>query len=124
MRDTVLRGKTSVYNYYTFDNFKRLVENGTGFWEAIRTMPDGVTKGINVVTSLKAEPQLDEFGFPILDSNLFQGRSNDATLKECISGLNADRFRVPYNDPILKTLKDGTSGMSNTCRTIASADRL
>lgn len=112
LRDTVMKGKTTIYIYYTYGNFRKLVENGTGFWEAVKTVPDGVTKGNNVISSLDAVPELDEYGFPVLDPILFQGRNNDATLEECVSALNADRFLVPAGDPMLQEQADGTHGMN------------
>ena len=110
VRDTVLRGKTNVYIYYTFENFRRLVENKTAFWEAVTTVPDGVTNGINVAASLDATPKLDEHGFPVLDFNPFHGQDNSATLEECVSALHAEPFRLAIHDPVLKKQINGSYG--------------
>ncbi len=114
VRDTVLRGKTNVFIYYTFDNFQKLVEKGNAFWEAVTTVPDGATDGINVAASLSAKPMLDENGFPMLDSSLFQGNGNDATLSDCVAALKVDRMRVSGHDPVLKRQANGTYGMMAT----------
>ena len=112
VRDTLLRGKSQIYVYYSYDNFKKLVGAGTGFWEAVTTVPDNVRKGSNVAASLSEAPDVDEYGFPKLDADLFQGQHNDATLGECISALRAEPFRLTVNDPFLQKRADGTSGMT------------
>ena len=116
IRDTSLKAKTTVYTYFTFENFQKLVDEGTGFWDAVKTVPDGATNGINVAASLNAQPRLDEYGFPVLDSSLFEGHHNDATLEDCVSALKPDRFRVSRHDPIIMKQHDGTSCMiKNPC---------
>lgn len=110
VRDTVLKGKTQIYMYYTYDNFKKLVEGGTGFWEAVTTIPSEVMIGKNVAASLNAKPDVDEYGFPKLEENLFQGRHNDATLSECVAGLKVDPLHISVNDPVLKKQPDGNYG--------------
>ncbi|KAL2037504.1 hypothetical protein N7G274_009785 [Stereocaulon virgatum] len=109
VRDTLLRGKSQIYIYYSYNNFKKLVEAGTGFWEAVTPVPDTVRQGNNVAASLSALPDIDEHGFPKLDMNQFQGRHNDATPGECVSALNAGSFRLSGNDPFLQKQVDGTS---------------
>ena len=74
-------------------------------------MPDTVRQGSNVAASLSEAPDVDEYGFPKLDENQFQGRHNDATLGECVSALNVGTFRLNMNDPFLQKRVDGTSGM-------------
>lgn len=92
------------------------MEAGTGFWEAVRTVPDTVRQGNNIAASLSAAPEVDEYGFPKLDMNQFHGRHNDATLGECVSALNAGSFRLSGNDPFLQKQIDGTSGMLTSLR--------
>lgn len=111
VRDTLLRGKSQIYVYYTYENFKKLVEAGTGFWEAVTTVPDTVRQGSNIAASLSEAPDVDEYGFPKLDESQFQGRHNDATLGECVSALNVGTFRLSINHPFLQKRVDGTSGM-------------
>lgn len=115
VRDTVLKGKTQIYVYYTYENFKSLVEGGTGFWEAVETVPSKVTIGKNVAAALNATPDVDEYGFPRLDENQFQGQENDATLEECVSALNIDPLHISVNDPVLRKLADGTYGKQQNC---------
>lgn len=87
------------------------MEKGSGFWAAVTPIPDGVVKAKNVASSLNATPELDEYGFPALDPDLFQGKERDATLEECVSGLKADPFHFSRVEPILKKRSDGNYGM-------------
>ena len=110
VRDTLLKGKTQIYIYYTYENFKKLVEAGTGYWEAVTSIPSEVTKGKNFAASLDAKPDVDEYGFPKLEENQFQGQHNDATIHECMSALNVDPVHVASCDPVLKKKADGSYG--------------
>ena len=110
VRDTILKGKTQIYIYYTYENFNKLVEGGTGFWEAVTPVPREVKIGKNVAAALDAEPDVDEYGFPRLDENQFQGCQNDATLEECVSALKVDPLHISAIDPVLRKLADGNYG--------------
>ena len=110
VRDTLLRGKSHVHVHYTYENFKSLVKAGTGFWEAVKTVPDELKIDNNTAASLDAEPDVDQYGFPKLDDDQFHGTSNDATLAECVSALNAGVYRPIRDDPYLKKQSDGTFG--------------
>ena len=110
VRDTVLKGKAQIYIYYTYENFKRLVEGGTGFWEAVKTVASDVTMGKNVAAALDAKPDVDEYGFPRLEENQFQGHESDATLEKCVSALKVDPLYISAADPVLKKLADGSHG--------------
>lgn len=110
VRDTVLKGKSQIYVYYTFTNFQRLVDEGRGFWEAVTTVPDDVREGNNTIAALDAQPDLDEYGFPKLNANDFQGRFNDTTLADVASALNVGPLPIGYKDPILKQTADGKYG--------------
>ena len=110
VRDTVLKGKTQIYMYYTYENFKKLVEGGTGFWEAVATIPSEVRIGTNVAASLDAKPDVDEYGFPRIEEGQFVGRHNDATLEECVSALKVDPLHISASDPVLKKQANGSYG--------------
>ncbi len=110
VRDTLLRGKSYIHVHYTYENFKKLVEGGTGFWEAVKTVPDHLKVGNNIAASLDAKPDIDQYGFPKLDENQFHGPYNDATLAECESALNAGDYRPIKDDPWLMKQSDGTFG--------------
>ena len=110
VRDTVLKGKTQIYIYYSYESFKKLVEGGTGFWDAVKTVPSGTTTGENFAAALDAKPDLDEYGFPKIEENRFQGRQNEATLDECVSALMVDSLRISANDPVLLKKDDGSYG--------------
>jgi len=110
IRDTVLKGKGSIFNYYTYESFNKLVEKGIGFWEAVVTVPDHLTAGNNFAASLDAVPELDDFGFPVIDSDLFCGSHNSATLGECALALKPDNSRISSKGPVLQRQADGTYG--------------
>lgn len=84
-----MKGRGSVFNYYTYRNFTKLVEKGTGFWEAVVNVPDGLTAGTNFAASLDAVPTLDEHGFSVIDAKLFCGSANEATIEDCVSMLKS-----------------------------------
>lgn len=110
IRDTILKGKGSIFNYYSYESFKKLVERGVGFWEAVVTVPDDQTTGRTFAASLDEVPELDDFGFPMIDPNLFLGPDNNANPEECASVLNADVFHIQSNSPVLQRHSDGTNG--------------
>ena len=76
----------------------------------MKTVPDNVIVSNNVVASLDAKPNVDEYGFPKLDESQFHGPYNDATLSECESALNARDYRPIKDDPWLERQSDGTFG--------------
>ena len=110
LRDTALTGKTTHYVHYTFENFKKLVENEDATWEAVVTMTKDDRQGKGSTVALDAEPKLDEYGFPNLTTTLFQGRENDATLSQCIDALNATPINIEH-DLTAHRRQDGTYGM-------------
>ena len=110
LQDTLLKGKSHVHIHFTYENFKNRVESGTGFWEAVKTVPDNVIVSSNIVASLDAKPDVDEYGFPELDESQFHGPYNDATLAECESALKARDYRPIKDDPWLERQSDGTFG--------------
>ncbi|KAL8937333.1 MAG: hypothetical protein Q9216_004479 [Gyalolechia sp. 2 TL-2023] len=86
IRDAALTAGIPHYIHYSFDNFKRLVDEGKASWESVMTITKD-HKDFKTTAAIEAEPELDEDGFPKLSSTLFQGRYNDADLVECIKGL-------------------------------------
>ncbi len=101
VRDIELTRRTSHYVYFTYDNFTKLVDSGNASWEAVVTIADN---------DKLAQPNLDEFGFPSLDTTLFQDRENFATLAECNSALKIVPLRH-IRDWIVKKGQDGTWGV-------------
>ena len=116
VRDTALKGKTQIYIYYTYENFKKLVEDGKRFWEAVETVPSGVKKGKNVAAALDAKPDVDEYGFPRLDEKQFLGGQNDATLEECVSALQVEPLHISTAHPVLRKSTDGSFGKQCNAR--------
>ena len=88
VRDSVQKCKTSVYIYYAFEEYRKLVDAGQKTWEAVLMLQGNKKKNI-IGTAFDAHPELDEDGFPKLDSSQFQGRHNNASLIECVPVSNA-----------------------------------
>ena len=98
VRDTILRGKSPVYIHYTFHHFRTMTDQGLASWDAVTTLSsDGRRSDLDV----DALHQLDEYGFPILDSSAFQGSSNDATLSECAGRYPQSKYKVGRAEPSL-----------------------
>lgn len=99
------------YIHYTYDNFKRLVENGEATWEAVSIV--GSNKQSSQQPAFATDfDDLDEYGFPDIPTTLFQGRHNDATLSQCVNAVAVKKPCVTKNDPVVKELSDGTYGMN------------
>lgn len=88
IRDAALTAGIPHYVHYSFENFKKLVEEGKASWESVMTVTKD-HKDFKTTAAIEAEPELDENGFPKLASTLFQGRYNDASLVECVKAPGA-----------------------------------
>ena len=116
LRDTALTHRTSHYVHYTYENFKTMVERGDASWEAVATVAKGDKRAKGSTVAVDAEPKLDEYGFPKLQTTLFQGRENDATPSQCCRALNP--MPIPIKrDLVAKKRSDGTYGMMLSCWT-------
>ncbi|KAL9045561.1 MAG: hypothetical protein Q9214_001412, partial [Letrouitia sp. 1 TL-2023] len=109
IRDTAMTGKVTHYVYYTYDNFRRLVDNGEKSWEAVSTMAEN-NKNSHKAAQPNIEPEFDEFGFPRLDSSRFLGEDNDATLSECVESANLKPLSMSSVDPRAFKLSDNSWG--------------
>ena len=127
VRDTVQRGKAPVYIHYSFANFKTLVGSGDKVWEAVLTLPDGGKKGKVTIPQVGEQPKLDEYGFPKLDPNQFQGRHNEASLFECVPGsgiaIGQDHVKERGNSSVYKTAERSLAIPSNASRGIITDSR-
>lgn len=112
LRDTALTHRTSHYVHYTYENFKRMVERGDASWEAVATIAKGDKRAKGSTVAVDADPKLDEYGFPRLQTTLFQGRENDATLSQCCHALNPVPIPIK-RDLVAKQRSDGTYGVEN-----------
>lgn len=106
IRDAALTNGTPHYVHYSFENFKKLVDEGKASWESVMTITKE-HKAFDTVAALEAQPALDEDGFPKLSSNLFQGRHNNASLTECIRGQGPLPLPRSENDASAVVSKDG-----------------
>ncbi|KAL9582984.1 MAG: hypothetical protein Q9212_002980, partial [Teloschistes hypoglaucus] len=109
VRDTALTNTIPHYVHYSFGNFKKLVDEGKAQWEPVMTITKD-HKYFKNVAAIDAEPDLDVNGFPKLPDSLFQGRHNDASLDDCIRGINAPLPQSSLN-PQVKKFKDGSWGL-------------
>ena len=117
LRDVAMVNKNSHYVHFSYDNFKKLVDGGEASWEAITAFGKNEKKGREPAPAFDDEPDKDEYGFPILQSTLFQGPDRDATPAQCVQALNAKPLLLNRNDPIACKLNNGTYGK---CRLLIS----
>lgn len=110
IRDTAMTGKVTHYVYYTYDNFRRLVDSGEKSWEAVSNVAENKKKS-HKIAQPNIEPEFDEFGFPRLDSSRFLGEHNDATLSECVESANLKPLSMSSVDPRAFKLSDNSWGM-------------
>ena len=110
VRDMALSNKIAHYVHFTYPNFKRMVDNGEKFWEAVESLKEVTKPGQPSRLAATATPDLDEYGFPRLQPSRFQGRHNDANLRECIEAINVQSFRVATSDPTLVNVDGGSYG--------------
>jgi hypothetical protein len=86
VKDTGQRGKQPTFQYRTYENFVKAVEIGDAFWEGVFGT-DGNSKAKSskkkAEAAASATPDLDEWGFPKLNTRLFVGQTGSATLEEC-----------------------------------------
>ena len=86
VKDTGQRGKQPTFQYRTYENFVKAVEIGDAFWEGVFGV-DGNSKAKSskkkAEAAASATPDLDEWGFPKLNTRLFVGQTGSATLEEC-----------------------------------------
>lgn len=104
--------KSAHYIHYTYDNFKRLVDNGDASWEAVSILGSHGQNTQQPAFPVDANTDLDEYGFPNIPPTMFQGRHNDATVSQCVDAVELARAPVNKHDPVVKELSDGTYGIS------------
>lgn len=90
IRDTALVGKAPHYIHYTYENFKSLVDKGMASWDAVATNSYAAkNKARKTIPPPEAQADLDEYGFPKLSFQVFQGAENGATLGECVQAVSS-----------------------------------
>ena len=96
--------------HYSYNNFKDLVDSGKASWEAVQTISETKKKGRNKAVPVTAEPDLDEYGFPKLQANLFQGIHNHAAPFECALAVKIRPLFVTSLNAISKKLDESIYG--------------
>ena len=87
-----------------------MVEDGKASWEAVETVKENKSPDMPSTLAGDAVAELDDDGFPRLDTSKFQGRDNNATLSECVQAANLKPYTTTRYDPIAVKLADGTTG--------------
>lgn len=95
-----MTGRNTYYIHYSYLNFKRLVDSGEKTWEAVAAADDSLKKQRILIPRPEVEPELDEYGFPKISPNEFQGRKNSATLSDCIQSYTSRPLVARYRKPI------------------------
>lgn len=108
VRDSVQSGKTSVYVYYTFEHYQKLVDAGQKTWEAVLMLQDNKQR-LNIIDTVHVYAEMDEHGFPNLDISQFQGGHNDGQLTECVPLSRPSHKEVVMGPPRTPRM-NGSSG--------------
>lgn len=111
VRDTALTNGIPHYVHYSFGNFKKLVDEGKASWEPVMTITKD-HKHFKNAAAIDAEPNTDVDGFSKLSDSLFQGCHNDASLADCVKGIDSSPLPMSNLDPKVIKFKDGTWGTS------------
>ncbi|KAL8929648.1 MAG: hypothetical protein Q9172_000327 [Xanthocarpia lactea] len=106
IRDAALTNGIPHFIHYSFENFKKLVDEGKASWDPVITITKE-HKEFRSVAAIDAQPDLDENGFPQISNSLFQGRHNDASLAECIQGADEKLPLLAAHDPRVVRSKGG-----------------
>ena len=110
IRDSTVTNRIAHYVHYTHDHFKAMVEDGKASWEAVETVKETTSPDTTSTVAGGAVAELEDDGFPKLDTSKFQGRNNNATLSECVQAANLKPYSTTRYDPIAVKLADGTIG--------------
>lgn len=96
-------GKIPHYVHYTYGNFKSLVDQGRASWDAVATDSYTSKKKTNlIIPPPEAQADLDEYGFPKISSNAFQGADNEATLADCVHAFKLQPLRFSKRGQLRK----------------------
>lgn len=111
LRDTTIAGKITHYLYYTYDVFKSMVDAESASWEAVETIRTDGNKSEDSSLSVHATPDLDEYGFPLLDPSRFHSHNNYVSLGECAAAACVKPFRLTKLDQVATQVKGRFSVM-------------
>lgn len=109
IRDTAQSGKTCHYQYFTQENFQKLVDQGKTSWDSVNIGRSGKKKTSKAAKESKDITEYDEYGFPILPDSLFL-KDGCATLSESVSASKSPDIVYTAFDPVLRQKEDGTYG--------------
>ena len=98
VRDTGMSGKLAHFQYRSFANFEKAVEEGQTMWEAVQSDGNAEKKGKKKAGAVAATAEMDEWGFPKLAASLFAGSEGRAMLWECQELARLDLVRKRPRD--------------------------
>lgn len=117
VKDIALSGRSSHYVYYTFENFEKRVESGNASWEAVINIAENDQRAKKYGVALSALPKLDEFGFPSIQSSLFQDEQNLASLHDCNRAFRSAAI-TEYRHLVVRNNEDGTGGKQSATHNV------
>lgn len=117
VKDIALSGRSSHYVYFTYENFKKRVESGNASWEAVINIAENDQRAKKYGVALSALPKLDDFGFPSIQTSLFQDEQNFASLHDCNRAFKPAAI-TEYRHLVVKENEDGTGGKQSTSQTL------
>jgi len=92
VRDIVQTGKVSHYNFYTHENFKKLVDQGVAMW-GTQSMRHQKNRNRGKDSNAQRVVELDKHGFTKISGKRLLSDDGTATLKQSASVGKADIFR-------------------------------
>lgn len=119
VKDIALSGRSSHYVYFTYENFKKRVESGNASWEAVINIAENDQRAKKYGVALSALPKLDDFGFPSIQTNMFQGEQNVASLHDCNRAFKPATI-TERRHLVVKENENGTGGKQSTSHTPVS----
>ncbi|KAI9845504.1 MAG: hypothetical protein M1837_004843 [Sclerophora amabilis] len=101
IRDAAQIKRMSFYNYFSHDNFNRIVESGNATWESVKiSAKEGTKKKSNGGKSLTKDVELCPHGFPRVPADQILARGT-ATLRECLQAAKVEHVPRNSNDPVV-----------------------
>ncbi|KAI9842533.1 MAG: hypothetical protein M1838_003090 [Thelocarpon superellum] len=117
IKDVAQVARTPHYQYYTYDNFQKLVDAGRATWEGIGTASKQATKKAKV-KPIRAAPvddgRRDAYGFPLIPASRFVGSGGTATLRESVLAAAVEPAYISGRDFILVHHGGGSVGLGTS----------
>ncbi|KAL8996491.1 MAG: hypothetical protein Q9169_004000 [Polycauliona sp. 2 TL-2023] len=112
IRDSAMTNGIPHYIHYSYENFKRMVEQGKAAWELVMTITKEHVQ-LKDVAAIEAQPDLDDGGFPKIAVASFQGRHRDASLPDCSRAVDIIEPLLTAGDPRVVHVKGNEWTLKN-----------